>query len=113
MQILLKPVSLITGLLSVIIKNRRVRDPKISLVISIFYYNRSRYKQYILYLYIYIYIYIYIYTHIHTYFFSSSFFYVCVHISLSLFPSIRTLVFKCICIQRCEGTAGAKLLYVI
>ena len=31
-----------------IIKNRRVRDPKISLVISIFYYNRPRYKQYIL-----------------------------------------------------------------
>ena len=43
-----KPVSLITGFLLVIIKNRRVQDPKISLVISIFYYNWSRYKQYIL-----------------------------------------------------------------
>ena len=49
MQILLKPVSLISGILLVIIKNKRVRDPKISLVISIFYYNQSRYKQCILY----------------------------------------------------------------
>ena len=48
MQILLKPVSLITGFLLVIIKNRRVRHPKISLVISIFCYSRSRYMQYIL-----------------------------------------------------------------
>ena len=48
MQILLKPVSLITGFLLVITKNRRVRDPKISLVVSIFNYNRSRYQQYIL-----------------------------------------------------------------
>ena len=47
MQILLKPVSLITGFL-LVIKNKHVRDPKISLVISIFCYNQSRYKQYIL-----------------------------------------------------------------